>query len=198
MEFMNYSSKMRELLMLIEMDKNTSITQHELSKASSIVASMVNNYVKRFVENDYIEKMGNNRNTRYILTAKGKEYKNYLLVSYLSELMDNIKYSEKYLHQTLMDAIGREKCRLLLYGAGETGKVCANILKSVDSVKIVGYVDDDMKKVGSYLEGYPILGLQEIFGIEYDKILVTTFQNIESIKEKVNKEIKNAVVLTLG
>jgi hypothetical protein len=45
MEFMNYTSKMRELLMLIELETNSSITQYELSKVSDIVSSMVNNYI---------------------------------------------------------------------------------------------------------------------------------------------------------
>jgi len=183
--------------MLMEMDKNNNTTQYELSKKSNIVSSMVNNYMKRFVENGYVEKTGNNRNTTYNLTSKGKEYKNYLLVSYLSELMDIIKSSEEYLQQTIINIVGKEDCRIMLFGAGETGKICAKILKNMSSISIVGYIDDDTSKTHKQIEGFQIFTIEDASKIRFDKVLITTFQNIRDIKDRLSMHIDKSKILLL-
>jgi UDP-GlcNAc:undecaprenyl-phosphate/decaprenyl-phosphate GlcNAc-1-phosphate transferase len=49
--------------------------------------------------------------------------------------------------------------RVVIYGAGDDGGlVIREILSSVDDVKILGFIDDDPRKAGVRVMGYPVLG----------------------------------------
>lgn len=50
--------------------------------------------------------------------------------------------------------------RMLLVGAGETGRTILQILKDLwpSPFYLVGIVDDDPKKIGTLIEGFPVLG----------------------------------------
>lgn len=189
MEFTNYTSKMRELIILMEIEKNSAITQSSLAKAAELVPSMVNTYIKRFTEVQHIEKSGNNRNTSYVLTQKGFDYKNYLLVSYLSETMDNLLNIERYMKELLHNMIGLDNKRIILYGAGETGRVCARLFKSMEDITIVGFVDDDKSKVGIEYEGIMIYSFNDLSRLKYDVILISTFNDIDVISSKLKEDI---------
>ena len=70
------------------------------------------------------------------------------------------------------------RIRLLLIGAGDTGeKIARDILNnSSDEYKIVGFLDDNVEKIGSSIHGIPvidrILTLNKL-SIEFDEILIT-------------------------
>jgi len=50
--------------------------------------------------------------------------------------------------------------RVIIYGAGDGGTLVLRELVAHDSenVRIVGFIDDDMRKTGSRIQGYPVLG----------------------------------------
>ena len=56
--------------------------------------------------------------------------------------------------------ISKKKKKVLLIGAGHTGQSILRqlILKSSKSIQVIGFIDDDLKKVGRELNGYPVLG----------------------------------------
>ncbi|HET8667314.1 MAG TPA: hypothetical protein VFM10_04980, partial [Terriglobales bacterium] len=55
-----------------------------------------------------------------------------------------------------------KKCkRIVLYGAGRAGALLVKELADVPEVEIVGFVDDDPKKVGTLLSGVRVLGTGE-------------------------------------
>jgi FlaA1/EpsC-like NDP-sugar epimerase len=194
MGFTNYTSKMRELIILMEIEKNSAITQNSLAKAAELVPSMVNTYIKRFVEEHYIKKSGNNRNTLYSLTQKGFDYKNYLLISYLAETMDNLLNIERYMKELLHNMIDSDNKKIILYGAGETGRVCARLLKNMKDIDIVGFIDDDKNKIGTEYEGITIYPFKDISKLKYDAILISTFKDINMINSKLKKSIhKNKI-----
>jgi len=57
----------------------------------------------------------------------------------------------------------RHKINLLIVGAGEAGRlISGNIIKDSDSsLKVVGFIDDDSKKIGKKINGVPVLGKVE-------------------------------------
>lgn len=194
MEFTHYTSKMRELIILMEIEKNSTITQNSLAKAAELVPSMVNTYIKRFVEEQYMKKSGNNRNTSYFLTQKGFDYKNYLLISYLSETMDNLLNIERYMKELLHNMIDLDNKKIILYGAGKTGRVCARLLKNIKDIDIVGFIDDDKNKIGRECEGITVYPFKDISKLKYDAILISTFKDINVINSKLKKSIhKNKI-----
>jgi FlaA1/EpsC-like NDP-sugar epimerase len=51
------------------------------------------------------------------------------------------------------------KQTVLIYGAGDAGKLISNELsKKSSEIKICGFIDDDEKKIGSVINSYPVLG----------------------------------------
>ena len=107
------------------------------------------------------------------------------------------------------------RVRLLLIGAGDTGeKISRDILSnSSDEYKIVGFLDDNIEKIGSSIHGIPVI--DRIFtlnklSIEFDEILITapgasgdslrriideckisgkTFKTVPSLDEMINKDV---------
>tara|TARA_R110002049_G_scaffold87533_3_gene221959 strand:- start:12297 stop:14249 length:1953 start_codon:yes stop_codon:yes gene_type:complete len=77
---------------------------------------------------------------------------------------------------------------ILIYGAGDSGMVTYNALlnNSKTRYNVIGFIDDDYKKVGKFINGVPILSLKNLVA-EYvesnaiDEIIVAS-QSIESKK----------------
>jgi len=105
--------------------------------------------------------------------------------------------------------------KLLLIGAGDTGeKIARNILSnSSNEFSIVGFLDDNVEKIGSSIHGIPVIDriatLNNI-SIDYDEILITapgasgdnlrriidicklsgkTFKTVPSLNEMINKDV---------
>ena len=67
-------------------------------------------------------------------------------------------------------SISTYKKKILLIGAGHTGKMILQqiVTNSSNSIKVIGFLDDDLKKVGRELNSFPILGpVKDIFKYTY-------------------------------
>ena len=67
-------------------------------------------------------------------------------------------------------SISTYKKKILLIGAGHTGKMILQqlVTNSSSSIEVIGFLDDDLKKVGRELNGFPILGpVKDIFKYTY-------------------------------
>src|SRR3989344_4745317 len=54
--------------------------------------------------------------------------------------------------------------KIVIIGASGQGKNIALLLEQVGSYDIIGFVDDDAQKKGSFVKGYPVLGsFAEVF-----------------------------------
>lgn len=58
----------------------------------------------------------------------------------------------------------REVKRVILYGAGRAGILLLNELKNHGDVEVVGFVDDDPKKIGTVISGTRVLGDRKALG----------------------------------
>ena len=68
-------------------------------------------------------------------------------------------------------SISTYKKKILLIGAGHTGKMILQqlVTNSSSSIEVIGFLDDDLKKVGRELNGFPILGtVEDIFKYTYE------------------------------
>lgn len=94
-------------------------------------------------------------------------------------------------YETLLRA--GERRRVLIYGAGATGRQLAAALANNQEMKVVGFVDDDPTLQGSVLNGdviYPTSNLPELFGrLGIDDLLLA----LPSVTRKRRNEILEAV-----
>jgi len=51
-----------------------------------------------------------------------------------------------------------EGSQVVIYGAGDHGRVVAEMIELLGGYCITGFVDDDVALQGQYVEGYPVLG----------------------------------------
>jgi len=105
--------------------------------------------------------------------------------------------------------------RLLLIGAGDTGeKIARDILTSFsDDYRIVGFLDDNLEKIGSSIHGIPVIdriATLNKLALDFDEILITApnttgdslrriidlcktsgkrFKTVPSLNEVINKDI---------
>ena len=105
--------------------------------------------------------------------------------------------------------------RLLLLGAGDTGeKIARDILSNFsDDYRIVGFLDDNLEKIGSSIHGIPVIdriATLNKLALDFDEILITApnttgdslrriidlcktsgkrFKTVPSLNEVINKDI---------
>lgn len=82
----------------------------------------------------------------------------------------------------------REKMNVIIYGAGEAGIITKRTLDRDAAIKfkVVGFIDDDIKKSGKSMEGVFVYGpskLEELAKNHEVEVLIISIQNI-SIKKK--------------
>ena len=82
--------------------------------------------------------------------------------------------------------------KIILFGAGENGK---SVLKKVKEAKIYYFVDNDIKKIGSSIDGIEIVSYNTLLRIYKDYIIVVTPNNRKEIEEKLIKDRINYVSL---
>lgn len=62
---------------------------------------------------------------------------------------------------------------VLIFGAGQGGRRVVNLLNK-EKVKILAFIDNDQKKVGSDVKGIPVVSPQEIGYYQYDYIIIAS------------------------
>jgi len=99
-----------------------------------------------------------------------------------------IRFLYKELYTLLISGFSSIEKRVLIYGAGEAGMLLHSLLKDdkTNRVQIVGFVDDDKRKVGNKLNGIRIYNSNKInkFFVEKKNIdeVILAIQNIKPSK----------------
>ncbi|GAB6137398.1 winged helix-turn-helix transcriptional regulator [Halanaerobaculum tunisiense] len=191
LKYLTPSSKLKKVLLLKEIAKDPNISQSELADKIGVVPSMVNNYIKQFVEEGLLEKeVQSSRNMKYYLTTFGQDYKDRNLFAYMIELEKVYKKTRKEVKNNLMNLLVQEEInKVVCYGAGEAASVAILSLKEMN-LSISGIVDDDQSKQGSYYDDYLIQSPDKIKELNPDAIVITTIMYRQEIYEKI-KEYEN-------
>jgi predicted transcriptional regulator len=197
MKFSKATKSLNALLLLMELDKNSDATQKGLSECVDLVPSMINVYVREFVDKGYIYKEGNNRNTVYSVSSKGKDFKNFLLTTYLNELMKLQQEFQDYLKANLASIFGKGCGSILLYGAGEVGIIYFDIIKNFNYTNVLGFIDDDINKIGREINNLPIFSIDDICRLDFDKVMISTFANARDIYMRLKQKISEDRIITL-
>ena len=183
--------KLKELLLLQHIEANPDTTQKEMAKIISAAPSMVNVYLKEYEENKYIKKdYISAKIVNYIITPEGLKRKNYLLITYLHELLKLYSLAEDKVESFLADLESKGYRKVLLYGAGEVAETILGIVRSRDGglLGVIAVVDDDGEKGDKELLGFKIIAREDIGEYEHDAVVITSYTFEDRIMGKL-KEI---------
>ncbi len=112
------------------------------------------------------------------------------LISFIA--LTTSRYIFKSLYYNLIRGFKITK-NVLIYGAGEAGILTFNALTThtASSSKVIGYIDDDRKKVGKNLNGVRVYGREELTAFFINKNNITEI--IISIHSEDNSFLKELV-----
>ena len=189
MKFLKSTDHMKNLLILSEIEKGQPVTQAILADIAGISLAMVNTYIKNLCINGYISMHGNNKNKIYQITDGGIEQKKYLLITLMAEVIELANTVSMQIKQTLLPLTKDGTTRVFLYGAGETGKVCAKVIVEIPDIEVLGFIDDDVSLQKSQIVGKKVFSLEEALRKPFDKIIVTTFVGSQTIREKLINQL---------
>lgn len=196
-KFLSPTEKIKKLLLLEQIEKNSDVTQAKLAEYIYSAPSMVNNYIKILEKEGLLIKRKNSkRNVQYLITKKGLDKKNYLLVTFMNELIELYNLTKENIELFIKKMEVQGIKNVVFYGAGETAKVIIKVLKDMSdiSIKLLFLVDDDEIKQAKILEGYHIYNPSKLEEIKFDAVIITSCvyekeirKNLERMNFTINK-----------
>ncbi len=178
----------KEYMILDMIEKNTNITQREMSKTIGIAVSMVNDYLDEYEKKGFIKrKYLSTKNVEYIITKKGIERRKVLNIWYLKSTHFVYQSAKDDIFNFLNQIIRRGFKKLLLYGAGEVAEIILQVMNDDNSIPldIVAVVDDDPEKQQKTFVNLPVISINEINKYPHDSILISSYTHHEVIYNKL-------------
>jgi FlaA1/EpsC-like NDP-sugar epimerase len=152
---------------------------------------MINKYINEMEREGLLNKDNiNGKKMNYVITKKGVYERDYLLTTYLDELLEMYKKAKHRIEEKFEEIIEKKYRQLLLFGAGETGKVVLNVYNDSykDKLEILGIVDENMEKINKKIWGVRIISIEEVKKLEFQKIFITSFAYRDRIYKKLTDE----------
>lgn len=124
-----------------------------------------------------------------------------ILITFLSSflLLFNYRLLVKHIFSYYKDAI-LKNFRVIIFGAGQTGIVTRHVINSTPRMQVVGFLEDDVNKVGKVLDGARIYHakpeeLEKLFKIlNVDELVITVKEiSLERKNELVDVCIRHRV-----
>ncbi len=190
LRFFNPTSDLKILLLLEQIQNSNRITQDKLAHYIYSAPSMINTYIKQLEKEGFlIKNKKTKRNVEYIITKKGIDRKNYLLVTYMNELIELYNLTKINIELFVKNLIKRNYKNCVFYGAGETAKVIIKVIKDMPKLdfKLIFLIDDDINKQGEKFEGYDVVSNVSIKKCDIDAIIITSCVYEKEIRNKLRK-----------
>jgi len=174
----------RELVLMVEIERNSAISQSRLADKAGLVPSMVNNYIRRMAESGYLQKQGRSRRrTTYHLTPRGRDRCAELMRRYGIETVRLYKYAKSEFRRRFTELFKRlAGMRIVVYGAAETGELVLQVLLEMDC-RVAGIVDGDPQVQGRPLFGFIVESPVEIEKMKPDVVLISSYGHSEEIEK---------------
>ena len=190
LRFFNPTSELKILLLLEQIQSSNKITQNKLARYIHSAPSMINTYIKQLEKEGFlIKNKKTKRNVEYVITKKGIDRKNYLLVTYMNELIELYNLTKINIELFVKKLVKRNYKNCVFYGAGETAKVIIKVIKDMPKLdfKLIFLVDDDINKQGKKFEGYDVVSNMNIKKHDIDAIVITSCVYEKEIRDKLRK-----------
>lgn len=173
----------QSLLLLEEISKEEPLSQRELSKRMGIALGLVNSYVKNMISKGYIRVTSFPRNRyHYLLTPKGIAEKSRLTYQHL-HYFTNLYTTARKDYRELFDKLERNGIKRVIFcGVDEVAEIAYLSLQETD-IELVGVADAECDAKGFF--GYGILQIEDINGIECDRIVLTSLKRQKRLMERL-------------
>lgn len=188
--FLSSTNRLKQLRLLIEIERNSELTQKELGKLIGAAPSMVNLYLNDFEDKGYIKKEQiSPKNIKYRVTKEGLTRKDYLLVDYIHEILglyDTARVEiEKYIRS--LQKLGLKK--IILYGSGVVANTFLWVLRDAKNsgLSVSAVVDDDDCRIGDFILDKRVESPEIIGRIPHDAVLITAYGMEEKISARLKK-----------
>jgi len=188
LRFFNPTSDLKILLLLEQILNSNKITQGKLAHYIHSAPSMINIYIKQLEKEGFLVKnKKTKRNVEYIITKKGIDRKNYLLVTYMNELIELYNLTKINIELFVKKLVKRNYKNCIFYGAGETAKVIIKVIKDMPKLdsKLMFLVDDDISKQGKKIEGYDVFNNEKLKDYDIDAVIITSCVYEKEIRNKL-------------
>ncbi len=176
------------MLLLQHIENNHDTTQKEIAKVIDGATSMVNVYIDNLEEEGYLKRdYQSAKIVYYRITPEGLKRKNFLLITYMRELIDLYKLAKDNVEVFIKKIEDRGFNKILLYGAGEVAETIIGVIRDKDnaSINIVGIIDDDIGKQNELFINYKVISSKEINNYKHDAIVVTSYTFEDTIMENL-------------
>lgn len=172
----------RSLLLLDEISKSDELTQRDLSKRLGFALGLINSYLKNLVSKGYITVSTiPKKRYRYYLTPRGFAEKTRLTYEHLQNFTNLYRVARKDFH-ALFKGIEKSKLRKIVFcGVDEVTEI-AFLSLAETGLELMGVIDNKGGE-GKKFFGHVVKGLDGLKGIDYDLIIITSFQGGEGMKE---------------
>ena len=174
-------------MLLQEIEKKPNSTQKDLASIIGAAASMVNVYINELEEKGYLKREYISAKTvNYHITPQGIKRKNYLLITYMRELLDLYRLAKNGVGEFLTELQYKGYKNILLYGAGEVAETILGVVRDRETdLNVIAVIDDDKGKQEKEILGYKIISLDEINNYPHHGIIITTYTFEDVIMEKL-------------
>jgi len=182
----------KEFMILDLVDKNNRITQREMSDELGSSLSMINGYLDEYEAKGFLKReYTNSKSITYIITEAGVERKKVLNIGFLNSSQLVYQEAKRNVVSFLNQLVANEYKKIVLYGAGEVAEIILQVIKEEDStgIEIVGVIDDNPEKQGSFIGNTKIIKLIEIEHYTFDGVFISTYSN----RVKVLRKLKSIV-----
>ena len=176
----------RELVMMLEIERDPQISQSALATKAGLVPSMVNTYIRKMAERGLVEKHGSSkRNTSYHLTDSGRNRRAELSRRYSIETVRLYKYAKGEFRRLLGARAGAlQRKRIVVYGSAETGELSCQALIEMGCL-LVGVVDNAPSQQGRLLFGHTVLSPEALESLDPEVVLVGSLGHADEIETRL-------------
>ncbi len=135
-----------EILILEELEKNSNITQRDLSEKTGLSLGMVNILLKKFINKGFVKlERLNSKNFRYVLTPEGFKEKSKKTIEYMKIYYRRTLLIKKNIER-IIQTYGRNRTYVLFGKDKEMKEIIEGILKEL-RVKYI--TENDLEKIES-------------------------------------------------
>ncbi len=165
------------LKILDEISRESDITQRTLSSRLDIALGLVNAYLKRLAKKGHIKiSKGPMNRVKYALTPKGFTHRVSLTYDYMQKSINFFKDARQRIDCVYRQMIEDGVMKVLIWGDGEIAELAYVSLRGLQ-LQLVGVVDGENSDQDFF--GHNIYSFDDVQTLEYDAILIASFNNIE-------------------
>jgi DNA-binding MarR family transcriptional regulator len=177
--------RQRDLVLLSEVERDSSVTQRSLSSKLGVALGLTNLYLKRLARKGFIKitTIPSHR-IKYILTPQGFAEKSRLTYQYMQYSLSYYRDIRDRLRKTLAAAANDGAKRVVIYGTGELAEMAYLSLREMN-LTLVGFVDD--REVDTFLS-YPVWRPNVLADWEFDAVLLADLARTADAAETLARQ----------